>query len=89
MDRFGEQIAHLNYRAIPVSDFARGWPVMQLASEIGSAVTVFSAEVDPTRVFADFRPKVWRELPVTTKVDDPRLPLAVWTRPSLRGDLVR
>ena len=85
VDRFGEQIAHLNYHALPLSDFARGWPVMQLAAEIGRAVAIFSAEVEPAKVVAGFRTKVWREIPVTAKTDDPRLFLAAWTRPSLRG----
>ena len=38
VDRFAQQIAHLNYHVPPVSDFARGWPVMQLSNELGVAL---------------------------------------------------
>ena len=84
VDRFGAQIAHLNYKASPASDFARGWPVMQLASEIGAATARFVAEVDDGKVAPDFKDKAWREIPVVARLEDAVMPLAAWTRPSLR-----
>jgi len=84
VDRFGKQIAHLNYDEDPVSDFARGWPVMQLSSEIGAALAQFTLTVDKAKVARDFKAKAWREIPAVAKLNDPSLPFVVWTRPSLR-----
>jgi hypothetical protein len=83
VDRFGK-IAHLNYDVPPVSDFARGWPVMQLSYDIGSALARFTLTVDRRKVARGFKTKAWREVPALAKLNEPMLPPVVWTRPSLR-----
>jgi hypothetical protein len=57
---------------------------MQLSSEVGSALARFTLTVDRRKVARGFKTKVWREVPALAKLNDPTLPLAVWTRPSLR-----
>ena len=81
VDRFGEQVGHLNFRLAPVSDYARGWPVMQLASELGRSLRTFSDAVDPGLVSTRFKPKVLRELPAVSRIDTTYSPMGVWTRP--------
>lgn len=84
VDRFGAQIAHLNYREPPASELARGWPVMQIANDLALAVAAFVRNVEPALVGASFCDKVWRQLPVGARLNRPLLPLATWTRPALR-----
>jgi hypothetical protein len=84
VDRFGKQIAHLNYDIPPVSDFARGWPVMQISNEVGSALARFTLAVNGRKLARGFKTKVWREIPAAAKLNDPMLLPPVWTRPSLR-----
>ena len=45
-----DQIGHLNFRTLPVSEDARGWPTIQLARELGSAVATFVNVVDDGKV---------------------------------------
>lgn len=84
VDRFGEQIAHLNFVTQPVSELARGWPVMQLANEVGRATSTFVTSVDDRLVHPSFKSMAWREIPVAARHDPDLTPLLVWTRPASR-----
>lgn len=83
-DQFGKQIAHLTYRAGPASDSADSWPVMQLASEMGSATWRFIRSVDQRLVVAGFCEDAAREVPARARLEDARLPLLLWTPPAIR-----
>jgi hypothetical protein len=86
IDRFGAHVAHLSYRDPPTSDLARGWPVMQVAHDLGLAVARFVLNVDSSLVRPNFKTNAWREIPVSARLDRTLLPLATWTRPATRRD---
>lgn len=81
VDRFGEHVGHLTYADRPVSDYARGWPTVQVTRAIGAAVRVFGEHVDSAKVEPDFKAKARRELPAASKLDEPRQAMALWTPP--------
>jgi hypothetical protein len=83
VDQFGAQIAHLSFRSTAPSDFARGWPVMQVASEMGSALRVFLDNVQPAVLAPHFHDAAAREIPVIARLDGGPHPMAVWTPPEL------
>ena len=88
IDRFGSQIGHLNYRVVPVSDYARGWPVMQLAHELGAVVCAFADAVPDAKVSTDFKARTRGETPLTARLPTQRLPIALWTTPATPRRLV-
>ena len=85
VDRFGTLVAHLNHWDPPGSELARGWPVMQLAHNLGLADAKFVRHVDSEKVVPRFRNEALREVPVSARLDQSRLmPMLAWTRPALR-----
>lgn len=87
VDRFGTQIAHLSFQRTPPSDYARGWPVMQVANEVGHVLHCFLQHVDESKVCEGFIPQALREIPVIARLDDSLQPMAAWTRPAIRPAL--
>jgi hypothetical protein len=81
VDRFGEQLGHLTFKQPAVSDYARGWPVAQVASEIGVALRAFVEAVPDAKVGPDFKQKAWRELPAVVRIPDERKTVGLWARP--------
>jgi hypothetical protein len=82
VDRFGEHLGHLTFKRAAVSDYARGWPVIQVADELGVAVRAFVEHVDDSRVAPDFKAKAWRELPVGARLARVQKAVGIWAKPA-------
>jgi hypothetical protein len=82
VDRFGQQLGHLNYVVAPLSDYARGWPTVQISRDLGAVLQVFVNHVDPRNVAPDFKSKAQREVPVAARLGNERQVLALWTPPA-------
>jgi hypothetical protein len=83
LDRFGKEIAHLNYHRVTLAEQARGWPVVQIAGAIGEVLWVFGANVDQSRVITDFKVRAEREIPAFARLGSwPGAIAPVWPRAS-------
>jgi hypothetical protein len=83
LDRFGKEIAHLNYHRVTLAEQARGWPVVQIAGAIGEVLWVFGANVDQSRVMTDFKVRAEREIPAFARLGSwPGAIAPVWPRAS-------
>lgn len=76
VDRFGQEIAHLNYIGRSPSDAARGWPIMQVMFEVGRALWAFATNVDRAKVCPGFVERAISEVPVSARVS-PRFSVCV------------
>ena len=83
LDRFGKEIAHLNYHRVTLAEQAKGWPVVQIAGAIGQVVWVFVSNVDPTRVPPEFKGRAEREIPAFARLGGwPGAIAPIWPRAS-------
>lgn len=90
LDRFGKEIAHLNYHRVTLAERAKGWPVVQIAGAIGEALWSFVSNVDPARVSPHFKPHAEREIPVFARLNGwPGAIAPVWPRASATQTLAQ
>jgi hypothetical protein len=68
LDRFGKEIAHLNYHRVTLAERAKGWPIAQIAGAVGAVLRLFIEHVSARRVVAEFNEQAWREIPVYSRV---------------------
>jgi hypothetical protein len=79
-DRFGEQIGRLTFKRPALSDYASGWPVVQITNEIGAPLREFITRVDDAGVAPDFKRKALREIPAVARIDAERKAIALYGR---------
>lgn len=90
LDRFGQEIAHLTFADdISLAEHARGWPVVQIANEIGEVLRVFVDNVADATVVGDFKAKARREIPLAARLDNAGLGAGLWGRPLVAGPSMR
>lgn len=80
VDRFGQEIAHLNYIGLSTSDVARGWPIMQVMFEVGRALWAFATNVDASKVCGGFVDRAISEVPVSARVSPRYSVCVVWAQ---------
>ena len=82
VDRFGKEIAHLTFEeAIPLTEHAHGWPVMQIANELGTVLRVFVQNVSGVKIDANFKTKALREIPLPARLERVEMGALMWARP--------
>jgi hypothetical protein len=90
LDRFGKEIAHLNYHRVTLAERAKGWPVVQIAGAIGEVLLIFVRFVDQSRVLPHFKAHAEREIPGFARLDRwPGAIAPVWPRASATQTLAQ
>lgn len=90
VDRFGKEIAHLNYHRVALAEQAKGWPVIQIAGAIGEVLWTFIQAVPSTRVLPHFRAHAEREIPVFARLNEwPGAIAPLWPRASATQTLAQ
>jgi hypothetical protein len=81
LDRVGREVLHLSYwRLSTDAQAVRGWPVMQIAGEVGAVLRLFIENVADRLVVPNFKGDAMAEIPAFVRISGSGAAPAFWPR---------